>query len=141
MKTIFIIISFFFITICHSQLFKNDWSAFKCENWSVEINEEKSLFLGKEIQGKVSFSNTKENSRAVNYYVYKKSDIDSGFQKELQHYLMIQSCIFLKGTFNFSSFYLKDYYYFVQPCHFCSTKENKDCENLAKHINKYIPKK
>jgi hypothetical protein len=140
MKTIFIIIAIFHFTICKSQSFESYWKEFNCENWAVKIDENKLSFLGKEIQCKVSFVNTKGNSRMVNYYVYRKSDIDSSFKQEVEKYLFVQSCLFQSGKFNFESFYLNNFYYFLVPCH-CSTKENKDCENLAENIGKYIVEK
>ncbi|MBF6640227.1 hypothetical protein IVB69_01915 [Flavobacterium sp. J49] len=140
MKTFFIIFSIFCFEISQSQSVENDWKEFNCENWTVKIDMKKSSFLGKEIQYNVTFINTKGNSRKVNYYVYKKSDIDTNFNKEVEKYLFVQSCFFQSGKFNFKSFYLNDYYYFLVPCH-CSTKENKDCENLAENIEKYIIEK
>lgn len=140
MKTIFILISIFYLNVCFSQSLENDWGKFYCENWNVKIDKEKSNFLGKEIQYKVSFINIKGNSKNVNYYVYKKSDIDLEFKNETTKYLMMQSCLFEIGKFNFESFYLNGYYYFLVPCH-CNTKNNIDCENLAEKIGSYIIKK
>jgi hypothetical protein len=140
MKTFLIIFSLFCLEISQAQTLENDWKEFKCENWTIKIDEDKSSFLGKEIQYNVTFINTKGNSKEVKYFVYKKSDIDSDFKKEVQFYYMIQSCLFVSGKFNFDSFYLNDYYYFLKPCH-CNTKENKDCRNLAEYIEKYLIKK
>ena len=140
MKTFFIIISIFFCEISLAQSLENDWEKFNCENWTVKIDAKKSSFLGKEIQYNVTFFNIKSNSRNVKYYVYKKTDIDSNFNKELEKYLFVQSCSFQSGKFDFKSFYLNEYYYFLVPCH-CSTKENKECENLAENINNYIIRK
>lgn len=140
MKKLLIILSFFCFEISQSQSIENDWRNFNCENWTIKIDAEKSSFLGKEIQYNFSFINTKGNSRKVSYYVYKKTDIDSSFNKEVEKYLFIQSCFFQSGKFNFKSFYLNDYYYFLMPCH-CSTKENADCENLADNIGRFIIEK
>jgi hypothetical protein len=136
-KNIFIIFSFFFFQFCQSQSIENYWKKFYCENWNVKIEAEKTNFLGKMIEYKVSFINQSGKSKDVNYYVYKKSDVDVEFNKETQKYLMMQSCLFEKGEYNFNSFYLNGYYYFLVPCH-CGTKKNKDCENLAQKIESYI---
>jgi len=140
MKTFFTIISIFYFQLCQSQSIENDWGKFYSENWNVKIDKEKSNFLGKEIQCKVSFINIKGNSKNVNYYVYKKSDIDLEFKKETKKYLMMQSCLSEIGKFNFESFDLNGYYYFLVPCN-CNTKNNKDCENLAEKIGSYIIEK
>lgn len=135
-----IVIFFFFFQLSQSQSIGNDWGNFYCENWNVKIESSKTSFLGKVIEYKVSFYNQKENSREVNYYVYRKSDIDMEFNKEAEKYLMMQSCLFERGEFNFNSFYLNGYYYFLVPCH-CNTKKNKECENLAQKIEKHIIEK
>jgi hypothetical protein len=140
MKNNLIIIFFFFFQFCQSQSLENDWGKFYCENWKVKIQSDKTIFLGKVIEYEVSFYNEKGNSRDVNYYVYKKSDIDVKFNIEVEKYLMMQSCLFERGEFNFNSFYLNGYYYFLVPCH-CSTKKNKECENLAQKIESYITEK
>ena len=140
MKILFIIISIFCYEVSQSQSLKNDWKQFNCENWTLKIVEEKSIFLGKEIQYVVTFINTKGNSKGVEYYVYKKLDIDSSFKEEVQNFYMMQSCLFVRGKFNFGDFYINDYYYFLKPCH-CNTKENNDCGNLAENIEKYIIEK
>lgn len=137
MKISFTLIIFFYLQICQSQSLENYWELFYSENWNIKIDEEKSNFLGKEIQYKISFINLKGNSKNVNFYVYKKSDIDLDFKNETQKYLMMQSCLFEAGKFNFESFYLNEYYYFLLPCH-CNTKNNLDCENLAEKIKRYI---
>ena len=140
MKIFFIIISFFCFEISQSQSIENDWRKFNCENWTVKIDEDKSNFLGKKIQYNVTFINTIGNSKQVNYYVYKKTDIDISFKEEVQKYYMMQSCFVVSGKYNFGSFYLNDYYYFLKPCH-CNTKENEDCGNLAEKIEKFIIEK
>ena len=132
-----IIIFFFLFQFCQSQSIENDWGKFYCENWNVKIESNKTVFLEKIIQFNVSFNNKKGNSRDVNYYVFKKSDIDLKFNIEIEKYLMMQSCLFERGQFNFNSFYLNGYYYFLVPCH-CGTNKNKECENLAKKIESYI---
>ena len=137
MKIYLIIISLFCIENCLSQSIENEWKKFNCENWIVKIDEEKSIFLGKEMQFYVSFINTKGNSKEVNYFVYKKSDIDSNFNKEVLNYYMIQSCIYINDKVGLESFYLNDYYYFLKPCH-CNTRDNQDCGNLSKKIKKHI---
>lgn len=140
MKTLFIIFSLFCFDIIQTQTLENDWRKFNCENWTIKIDEDKSSFLGKEVQYNVTFINTKGKSKEVKYLVYRKSDVDLDFKKEVQYYYIMQSCLVESGKFNFSSFYLNDYYYFLKPCH-CNTKENKDCGNLAENIEKYIIKK
>ena len=135
MKKNLIIIFIFFFHFCKSQSIEKDWENFYCESWEVKIEADKTIFLGKVIEYKVSFINLKKKSRGVTYYVYKKSDIDLDFNKETEKYLMMQSCLFERGKFNFKSFNLNGYYYFLVPC-FCNTKENKDCENLAEKIEK-----
>lgn len=140
MKKNLIIIFFFFFQFCQSQSLENDWGKFYCENWNVKIQSDKTIFLGKVVEYKVSFYNEKGNSKNVNYYVYKKSDIDVKFNIEVEKYLIMQSCLFERGEFNFNSFYLNGYYYFLVPCH-CDTKKNKECENLAQKIESYITEK
>lgn len=137
MKIYFIIISLFYFEASLSQNIENEWKDFYCENWKIEIDSVKSNFLGKEIQYTLSFVNIEGNAKKINYYVYKKSDIDYTFKKNVEEYLFVQSCFFQAGKFNFKSFYFREFYFFLIPCH-CSTKENIDCGKLAESIENYV---
>ena len=144
MKTLLISI-FVLITLnVSAQNFRKDWTFFRLRTgWYLNFSKDKTPYIGKNTQGHMTFTSSKDSTLKVVYYIYQKTDMDTAFTKEIYTWRMIQACwnSFSNGDKSLMSFDIGDYHYLMESCPKCDAKKNKDCEMLAQDILDFINNK